>query len=262
MPHLVRDRVRETTTTTGTGAVTLAGAVSGFRAFSAVMANADTAWYAIVHQSANEWEVGLGTWSTGGTLSRTTVLASSNAGAAVDFSAGTKDVFLTQPGPTLPRVERAFLTATQANSTVTPAVLTGHTFLVPPGGALSLQGVLVCTAAATTTGFSVGVRVTQPASANGNARGAFHGLVNLANAAGASALTDGDVFNVAANANALVEVLGTATTAGNNGAAYQAVIENAATNAWTTVTVEFRSEVASSAVTAQIGSGAIATVVG
>jgi len=94
MAHIAADRIRETTTTTGTGAITLAGAVTGFRAFSSVMSAADTCYYAIVHQTAAEWETGLGTYAAG-TLTRTTVLASSNAGAAVAFSAGTKDVLLT-----------------------------------------------------------------------------------------------------------------------------------------------------------------------
>lgn len=93
MAHVAGDRVKETTTTTGTGAITLAGAASGFRAFSAIATNGDTVYYCIAHQSAAEWETGLGTWGTGGTLTRTTVIASSNGGAAVNFSAGTKDVF-------------------------------------------------------------------------------------------------------------------------------------------------------------------------
>lgn len=95
---VVADRVRETTTTTGTGDVTLAGAVSNFRAFSAVCADQDNVFYAIIHRSATEWEVGYGTWNVAGTLTRTKVLASSNAGAAVNFSAGTKDVFVPQAG--------------------------------------------------------------------------------------------------------------------------------------------------------------------
>lgn len=93
MAHIEADRVKETTTTTGTGAITLAGAVTGFRAFSAVMAAADVCFYAIVGSS--EWETGLGTFNT--TLARTTVYSSSNAGALVNFSAGTKDVFITLP---------------------------------------------------------------------------------------------------------------------------------------------------------------------
>lgn len=95
MAYVVADRIKETTTVTGTGAATLLGAASGFRAFSSVCANADTVPYCIQGQTPGEWEIGIGTWGTGGILTRTTVLKSSNAGAAVNFSAGTKDVFLT-----------------------------------------------------------------------------------------------------------------------------------------------------------------------
>jgi len=95
MAHVTADRVKETSITTGTGAFTLAGAATGYRAFSAVMATSDTCFYCIALQSGSEWEVGLGTYSGVNTLTRTTVLASSNAGSAVTFSAGTKDVFIT-----------------------------------------------------------------------------------------------------------------------------------------------------------------------
>jgi len=94
MALVISDRVKETTTTTGTGTVTLAGAVTGFRAFSAVLSNSDTTYYAIV--GANQFEVGIGTY-TSGTLSRDTVLSSSNSNALVEFSAGSKNVFITQP---------------------------------------------------------------------------------------------------------------------------------------------------------------------
>lgn len=93
MAHRTGDRIQETTTTTGTGALTLAGASSGYQAFSAKCANGDTCYYA-VFSAGTEWETGLGTWGTGGILTRTTVIASSNAGAAVNFSAGTKTVAL------------------------------------------------------------------------------------------------------------------------------------------------------------------------
>lgn len=94
MAFRVLDLVWETSTTTGTGAFTLGGAKSvEYRTFSgAGMANGDTIYYSARNPSTSEWEVGLGTWNTGGTLSRTTILASSNAGAAVTFSAGTKDI--------------------------------------------------------------------------------------------------------------------------------------------------------------------------
>jgi hypothetical protein len=95
MALVVKDRVQETSTTTGTGTFTLAGAVSGFQSFSAI-GNANTTYYAIV--GGTEWEVGLGTYtSSGTTLSRDTILASSNGGSAVNFSAGTKNVFVTYP---------------------------------------------------------------------------------------------------------------------------------------------------------------------
>lgn len=98
MARIFEDRVCETSTTTGTGALTLAGAVTGFRAFSAVMASpSDTCYYFIEAIDANgvptgEWETGLGTYSAADTLTRTTILESSNSGSAVNFSAGTKRV--------------------------------------------------------------------------------------------------------------------------------------------------------------------------
>jgi len=91
------DRVKETSTTTGTGNMTLLGAVAQFQAFS-VFANNDTFFYAVVGQTGTEWEVGIGTYvSATPALARTTVLESSNADALVSFSAGTKDVFVTMP---------------------------------------------------------------------------------------------------------------------------------------------------------------------
>jgi hypothetical protein len=97
MALVVKDRVKETTTTTGTGTVTLAGAVTGYQSFSAI-GNANTTYYTISSPGVNEWEVGIGTYtSSGTTLSRDTILASSNSGSAVNFSAGTKDVFVVYP---------------------------------------------------------------------------------------------------------------------------------------------------------------------
>lgn len=97
MALVVADRVKETTTTTGTGTVTLLGASTGFQSFS-VIGNDNTTYYTIALQSGDEWEVGIGTYtSTGGTLSRDTVLDSSSGGVLVPFSAGVKDVFVTYP---------------------------------------------------------------------------------------------------------------------------------------------------------------------
>lgn len=99
MALVLKDRVKETTTTTGTGTLTLAGAVAGFQSFSSI-GDGNTTFYSVVHQDAavGEWEVGVGTYTASGTtLARTTVLQSSNGGAAVNFSAGSKDVFVTYP---------------------------------------------------------------------------------------------------------------------------------------------------------------------
>lgn len=160
-------------------------------------------------------------------------------------------------GPTL---AKSILSATQANSTTTPVVLGSCTFTLTPGQSLTLDAILIFTAAATTTGGALGIRVAQAAGASANAWGSAFGYVNLSNAAAATGLADGDNFSVAAGTNALFEVLGTATTAGDNAAMIKAVVHNPAAAHDTTVTVEFRSEVAGSAVTAQIGSGAVALI--
>ena len=102
MAHVINDRVKETTTTTGTGAVAFGGAVTGFETFAAGVGNSNTTYYAIVHQTANEFEVGLGTLDGDSSdLTRTTVISSSNSDSAVDFAAGTKDVFCTIPASKL-----------------------------------------------------------------------------------------------------------------------------------------------------------------
>ena len=99
MAFVVNDRVKETSTTTGTGTLSLAGAVSGFQTFVAGIGNSNVTYYAIVNDSGTEFEIGIGTVTDASpdTLSRTTILESSNSDSAVDFSAGTKTVFCTLP---------------------------------------------------------------------------------------------------------------------------------------------------------------------
>jgi len=91
------DRVKESATAPGTGAVTLLGAAVGYQAFSAVMVVSDTCYYTIADQGGANWEVGIGTYSALNTLTRDTVLSSSNSGSTVNFSSGTQDVFITYP---------------------------------------------------------------------------------------------------------------------------------------------------------------------
>ena len=97
MALALKDRVKETTIVVGTGAATLLGSSIGFQPFS-VVGNGNTTYYCISDQFGSNWEVGIGTYSSSGnTLARTTVLASSNGGALVVFTAGVKDVFVTYP---------------------------------------------------------------------------------------------------------------------------------------------------------------------
>jgi hypothetical protein len=122
MALVVKDRVQETTITVGTIALVLTGAVSGFQSFS-VIGNGNTTYYAIV--GGTEWEVGIGTYTAlGTTLSRDTILESSNGGTAVNFSAGTKNVFVTYPaekGLYLDASGNAIALGTPASATLTNA---------------------------------------------------------------------------------------------------------------------------------------------
>jgi hypothetical protein len=132
MALVLADRVKETTTTTGTGTVTLLGASTGYQSFAAI-GNANTTYYTIAGQTTSEWEVGIGTYtSSGTTLSRDTVLASSNSGSLVTFSAGTKDVFVTYPAGRSVYANGTVLTA--SNSSILPAT-SGGTGLSSPGTA-------------------------------------------------------------------------------------------------------------------------------
>jgi len=140
MALVLKDRVKETTASTGTGTVTLAGAVAGFQSFSAV-GDGNTTYYAIVDAASGDWEVGIGTYTASGTtLSRTTVLSSSNAGSLVNFGAGTKDVFVTYPSSRsvyqdttgMATVQNEFNTLNAGTINVTTANITGGTVSTTP----------------------------------------------------------------------------------------------------------------------------------
>ena len=98
MALVINDRVKVTSTTTGTGAMALGAAVTGFETFAQGIGNNNTTYYCIFNQGTTEFEVGLGTLDgSSANLTRTTVISSSNSDAAVNFGAGTKDVFCTLP---------------------------------------------------------------------------------------------------------------------------------------------------------------------
>lgn len=129
MPLVIADRVRETSTTTGTGTLTLDGAVTGFRTFSSAIGNTNTCYYTITLGA--DYEIGVGTVGAG-TLARTTILKSSNSNSAVNFGAGTKDVFATYAA------DRAVFKNESGNvnalGTISSGVWNGTEITVPYGG--------------------------------------------------------------------------------------------------------------------------------
>jgi hypothetical protein len=104
MAFKLGDRIRENTTTTGTGDLTLTGADVGFATFNSRLSTNDTTWYALVFGAS--WEVGIGTFTAPATLTRTTIIASSNSDAALNLGAGTKEVFITVPAQILTQLNQ------------------------------------------------------------------------------------------------------------------------------------------------------------
>lgn len=157
MPLIIADRVRETTTTSGTGPISLAGPYSGFQAFS-VIGNGNTTYYVIVDALNIAWEVGIGTYSSAGnTLARTTVLASSNAGSLVNFGVGPKDVMLTQPARRSVLVQQggAGLLTGAAAFTANGIPYANSTSTLTTGPALTFDGATLINTAGTIAGVGL-----------------------------------------------------------------------------------------------------------
>lgn len=200
MALVLKDRVKETSTTAGTGTLTLAGAVSGFQSFAAV-GNGNTTYYAIADSITGDWEVGIGTYtSSGTTLSRTTVLSSSNGGSLVNFAANPKDVFVTYPSEKSVYEDASnVVNATSFGAiTATSAALTTGTITTAPTGNTDIVNKQYADAIAS------GIH--------------FHEAVNLATTAALPANTynngaSGVGATLTANANGALSVDSTLTTA-------------------------------------------------
>ena len=198
MALVLKDRVKETTTTAGTGTVTLAGAAAGFQSFAAV-GNGNTTYYAIVDAATGDWEVGIGTYTASGTtLSRTTVLSSSTGGTLVPFAAGTKDVFCTYPSEKSVYLDAAGIVAQLSFGaiTATSAALTTGTITAQPVNNTDIVNKQYADAIATGIHFHEAVRYATtaalPAVTYNNGTGGV-GATLTANANGALTV-DGYTF--------------------------------------------------------------------
>jgi hypothetical protein len=170
MALVLADRVKESSVTTGTGTFTLDGAITGYQTFSSAIGNGNTCYYTIASQTLNEWEVGIGTVGAG-TLARTTVLSSSNAASLVNFSASTKDVFVTYPAEksvyrdsTGNTVQQSFDALSVTNTaTIGNAALTTGTISTTPAASTDIVNkTYVDTLVASGVHFHTPVRVESP----------------------------------------------------------------------------------------------------
>lgn len=214
MALTLADRVRETTTVVGTGAAALGGAVTGFRTFASTLTNGDTTYYAIVTTTGSAWEVGIGSYSSN-ILTRTTVIDSSNSNTFVDFQAGTKYVFITQPagkavysnGTNIVSADGSNLAPTFGGTGIT-SYTTGDTLYASATNVLSKLGIGTAGQVITSTGtapqwstvsgvavttFSAGTTGLTPSSATAGAITLAGTLITSNGGTGLASYTAGDI---------------------------------------------------------------------
>ena len=190
MALVLADRVRETSATTGTGTFTLDGAVTGFQSFAAV-GNANTTYYTIAGPNNNEWEVGIGTYTASGTtLSRDTILDSSNGGSAVNFTAGEKQVFVVYPADKTVNAD-----ASDTVNISTLAVTSGTISSTPSADTDLVNKLYVDTIAAESIHYHTPVLVESPTNLNATYNNGTAGVgATLTNAGTQVELTIDGVF--------------------------------------------------------------------
>lgn len=213
MAFTVKDRVKESTTTTGTADFVLAGAGSGFQPFG-VIGDGNTTYYAAVDQTAGDWEVGIGTYSsTGPTLTRTTILESSNAGSKVNFGAGSKDVFCTYPaersvylnaaGSAVDVLDIGTLGVGTANIT-TANITAGTVSTTPTSGTDLVNKTYVDTMVSSGITYHAPVRVESPTNLNATYNNGTAGVGATLTNAGTQAALVIDGVTVSVNDRVLV----------------------------------------------------------
>jgi hypothetical protein len=183
MPLVYADRVKETTSTTGTSNLTLGGAVAGYRAFSSVMSNGDTCYYSIISSDRLTWETGVGTFTAPSTLARTTVSSSSAANAKVSLPSGAKEVFITV---TSAQIATFGGPGTTGATGVTGATgLTGATGQTGQTGITGATGVTGATGITGTTGAIGATGVTGATGAGATGQTGVTGTTGATGATGA-----------------------------------------------------------------------------
>ena len=220
MAFIVQDRVQETSTSVGTGTITLAGAVTGYQSF-AVIGNNNQTYYTIADQSGSNWEVGVGTYYLANTsLARTTILASSNANAVVTFGAGTKSVFVTYPAEQAIYADPNNLTSitnfASANVAITGGTISGVTYAGL--GTMSLQN---ANAVAITGGTIAGTGITSSnvtiTGGTINSTTVNNGTITGANISSANVVITGGTLNSVAFTGGTLNNMTICATTANTG---------------------------------------------